>query len=123
LGQPGNLGFLQEPRQPLPNSVNVFMDAPLGFQSSDVVVNVLGNWDTLSVKRIGFPGIEDARLDPCLPALQVPLIERATDLSGPAQWERWRPVSSRSRTYQILPFLSKRGGRSLLDSPLAFSWV
>jgi len=48
-------------------------DASLGFQTSDVLFNVLADRDSLSVKATGFPGIESASLDSLDLAFQVAL--------------------------------------------------
>ncbi len=46
-------------------------DTSLGVQSLDVLFNVLGDRDSLSVKAAGFPRIENASLDSVGLALQV----------------------------------------------------
>ncbi|MGZ3299993.1 MAG: hypothetical protein ACXVB2_15730 [Isosphaeraceae bacterium] len=71
MRQPGDLGLFQEPRQPFPNTVHMPFDASLGVQFLDVLFNVLGNRDSLSVKAAGFPRIENSSLDSLDLALKV----------------------------------------------------
>jgi len=49
----------------------VSFDASLGFQTSDVLFDVLGDRDSFGVKATGFPGIESTSLDSLDLALQV----------------------------------------------------
>ncbi len=73
MRQPGDLGLFQQPRQPFPKTVHMPFDASLGFQTSDVLFNVLGDRDSFGVKATGFPGIESASLDSLDLAFQVAL--------------------------------------------------
>jgi hypothetical protein len=73
LRQPADLRLFQEPRQTLLNPAHVFLAASSGFQSLEIVGNVLGDRDAFRIKAIGFPGIENAGLDALSLRLQVTL--------------------------------------------------